>query len=138
MMPRFRAWVVATNEMYHVTEMKFLPFNNIKDQESKNFMGGAITLLCIENSKEYRYIQPKFVDLMLYSGIPDIDHKEICEGDIVEIELEGDKTICRQIFYEDGCFWFDDWNTNGILPVCDYNTEMRIVGNTYEHDHYID
>lgn len=82
-----------------------------------------------------------------YTDRNDLDGKEMCEGDLVELEyalqsnsnVEDSKGV-YEIYYEKGCFylkehkqnWFtSDFTMNSDQPLHRYNI-CRIIGNIFE------
>lgn len=103
---KFRAW-----------NTKMLRFDYF-DFESRNVHRN----LC----KEYHIMQ--------YTGLKDIDGKEIYEGDIIEIENEDSPVHCECIF-ENGSFNLRD-NAGGYWTrqLFHQQERLKIIGNIYEDE----
>jgi hypothetical protein len=63
----------------------------------------------------------------LFTGQPDKNKQEICEGDIIEYNEER-----GVVEFEEGCFWlsFDTW-TNTISEFYPY--ELEVIGNIHNN-----
>ena len=133
---RFRAWLKPEEKMYHVVGLEFLQ----KFFMEKYPLEDNLSMITMEG--EYGQVRslPKYINLMMFSTLLDKEDDEICQSDIVEIELEKGR-FRSEVFYEDGCFWIYDWDAdhpNALLPLCDYAKDLIILGNVYEHPHMLE
>ena len=109
---KFRAW-------YEVDE-KMLNWYEFLDTNMKN-----------------TFIAPESTGLILmqYTGLKDVNGKEIYEGDIVLINKE--KNIKGIVKYSETYAEFVVVNTNNITdeyePLADYKKHLEILGNEYEN-----
>ena len=72
-----------------------------------------------------------FKIIQQYLGEPDVNGKDMCEGDIFKFGAEVGKII-----YEKGSFVFRTKGMSMILR--DHNNEdFEIIGNIYEHSHLV-
>lgn len=133
---RFRAWLKPEEKMYHVVGLEFLQ----KIFLEKYPLEDNLRMIIMQGEYEEVRSLPKYVELMMYSTALDKEGKEICQSDIVEVQL-GDWAFRSEVFYEDGCFWIKDWDAdlpNALLPLCDYATDLIVIGNIYEDSHMLD
>ena len=133
---RYRAWLKPTEKMHHVVGIEFLQNMFIKADKNADI----VRLIILEGDYHDIKVMPKYVELMMYSPLPDIDGELICESDIIEIQLEGG-VFRSEVFYICGCFWFKDWNADRLadqlLPLCDYASDCKIVGDVYRNENLL-
>ena len=136
--PKFRVW-------YNVHEGKMYPVQSIRTNKD-----GSVTVNATDNPEDWNPIQVsgkwKVGYLMQFTEEDDKNKKEICEGDIVEIETTGlnyrsDNAI-GTIEYIDGCFEvvfnepiFDKtmgfWRKNLYVKCFVVNHAIKVIGNKY-------
>lgn len=130
MIIKFRAWDAKNKKMFYPKDFfnAELWFEQMED--------GSLALCEIDDSFEQVYLV-----LQQWTGLVDVNKKEIFEGDIVkfkydfaEHEIEED---VGEVYFEDGMFLFSrelEFATND----CNFRTEsLEIVGNVFENPELI-
>lgn len=72
-----------------------------------------------------------------FTGLPDKNGKEICEGDIVKCKYGW----CGFIVFREGGYWCEEIVTkkiNSHAPIFDKWEELEIIGNIYENKDLLD
>jgi uncharacterized phage protein (TIGR01671 family) len=144
MLPKFRVW-------YNVHEGKMYPVQSLITNQD-----GSITVNATDNPTDWNPIQVsgkwQTGYLMLFTGEMDKTGKEICEGDVVEVETTGmnyrsdlEKGVVE---YIDGCFdvtfnepifdkSIDFWRKRLYVKCFVVNHAIKIIGNIYENPEHI-
>lgn len=111
---KFRAWIKEVDE---IREVEYINFWKKKISYPKKFC------------KEY-YLNADFdeIELMQYTGLKDMDGKEIYEGDIL---FESFREEYFKVVFENGSFRaeVDEYS----LDLEDYAHICEVVGNIYEN-----
>lgn len=122
MIPRFRAWDKENKKMIDVD---ILNWNN----GEVDFIGDGITFMLKAND----------IALMQSTGLTDKNGKEIFEGDIIAINLEGIETpITAKVFQNRkiGILMFHAFEDNEDVPMVELlegnPVEFAIIGNIWE------
>ena len=123
MIPNFRAWDKENKKMIDVD---ILNWNN----GEVDFIGDGITFILKAND----------IELMQSTGLTDKNGKEIFEGDIIAINLEGIETpITAKVFQNRkiGILMFHAFEDNEDVPMVELlegnSVEFAIIGNIWEH-----
>lgn len=122
MIPKFRAWLKGNKKMVDVDEIAFRTH-------------------WIHVFYELNYYWFKFDDakLMQSTGLKDKNGKEIFEGDVLEIEDEGEVLGNAKLTWhnEQAVFMIEAISVDDIAPfheiVSDGSYSYRVVGNVYEN-----
>lgn len=122
MIPRYRAWDKENKKMIDVD---ILNWNN----GEVDFIGDGITFILKAND----------IELMQSTGLTDKNGKEIFEGDIIAINLEGIETpITAKVFQNRkiGILMFHAFEDNEDVPMVELlegnSVEFAIIGNIWE------
>jgi uncharacterized phage protein (TIGR01671 family) len=122
MIPNFRAWDKENKKMIDVD---ILNWNN----GEVDFIGDGITFILKAND----------IELMQSTGLTDKNGKEIFEGDIIAINLEGIETpITAKVFQNRkiGILMFHAFEDNEDVPMVELlegnSVEFAIIGNIWE------
>ena len=122
MIPNFRAWDKENKKMIDVD---ILSCNN----GEVDFIGDGITFILKAND----------IELMQSTGLTDKNGKEIFEGDIIAINLEGIETpITAKVFQNRkiGILMFHAFEDNEDVPMVELlegnSVEFAIIGNIWE------
>lgn len=122
MIPNFRAWDKENKKMIDVD---ILNWNN----GEVDFIGDGITFILKAND----------IELMQSTGLTDKNGKEIFEGDIIAINLEGIETpITAKVFQNRkiGILMFHAFEDNEDVPMVELlegnPVEFAIIGNIWE------
>lgn len=112
---KFRVWHKEYKAMFNVRKLHFLG--------SRIKVNNDIDFVLNMNDKENQNII-----LMQYTGIKDINEKEICEGDIVKYF----KDELAIIEFKRGCFVIE--SENYIDYFYEILGEIEVIGNIYENE----
>lgn len=112
----------------------------------EEIMSVKYNMLWYKNNKGKDLVNCLFTDnsyiLMQFTGIYDINGKEIYEGDIVIVpgDVYGHKERKAKVIYdEDGCYTLYDTNDGyGIVHQHWYWERVEVIGNIYENHELVD
>ena len=127
MIPKFRAWMKSLKWMCDVTNISF-------DSKFVDICQQGDTERYTEMSVEFDEIE-----LMQSTGLKDKNGKEVFEGDILEIEDEGEVLGNAKLTWdnEQAVFMIEAISVDDIAPfheiVSDESYSYRVVGNVYEN-----
>ncbi|WP_042767160.1 YopX family protein [Streptococcus sp. HSISS2] len=128
MIPRFRAWDKDFKTMYEADDIVYIDF------EEKQI---CVKTLFFERASRYDFND---IVLMQSTGLKDKNGKEIFEGDIIAINLEGLETpITAKVFQNRkiGILMFHDFEDNEDVPMVELlegdSVEFAIIGNIWEN-----
>jgi len=116
---KFRVWNKENKKMINLNKTPFaITYNG--------------NLLICENqiSGDFVYVDNKDYEVMFYSGLKDKNGKEIYEGDIVKINIDGMEEI-GLIVFSNSCFMVKVFKLGYNSGFFSRNTE--VIGNRYEH-----
>lgn len=127
MIPRFRAWDKDFKTMYEADDIVYIDF------EEKQI---CVKTLFFERASRYDFND---IVLMQSTGLKDKNGKEIFEGDIIAINLEGIETpITAKVFQNRkiGILMFHAFEDNEDVPMVELlegdSVEFAIIGNIWE------
>lgn len=127
MIPRYRAWDKIRKTMYEVDDIMSIDF------EEKQI---CVKTLFFERASRYDFND---IVLMQSTGLTDKNGKEIFEGDIIAINLEGIETpITAKVFQNRkiGILMFHAFEDNEDVPMVELlegdSVEFAIIGNIWE------
>lgn len=127
MIPRFRAWDKDFKTMYEADDIMYIDF------EEKQI---CVKTLFFERASRYDFND---IVLMQSTGMLDKNWREIFEGDIIAINLEGIETpITAKVFQNRkiGILMFHAFEDNEDVPMVELlegnPVEFAIIGNIWE------
>ena len=119
-------------------EIKFRAFikelGEIHDVTSLNFVYGEVFHTYVQSTEEVYYAYKNEFELIRYTGLKDVNGREIYEGDIVKCFVKGDS----KVIFKYGCFCLESLRYKNITAFCDIFGEMEVIGNIYEHSHLLE
>ena len=133
MIPRFRAWDKARNEMNY----KVMVGNCDTDDEN-----WTCPIIWIEERQDWLHFDD-YDSIMQSTGLVDKNGKEIFEGDILACETD-DEVINVNVFWDEehALFMFESKKYNEQEPLAELvgnNTyPFEIIGNIYENKELLD
>lgn len=133
----FRAWLKPERKMYHVLEIRYLHNIFMEVNEKNQSTDDLLAWVKLERDKDYdKAILTRYIELMLYSGLRDMKNKEICEADVVEVNLDGE-VLQREVFFDTGSFWINGKDGGKLILLGEIHEKVSIVGNTYDNPELI-
>ena len=133
MIPRFRAWDKDFKTMYEADDIMYIDF------EEKQI---CVKTLFFERASRYDFND---IVLMQSTGLKDKNGKEIFEGDVIAINLEGIETpITAKVFQNRkiGILMFHAFEDNEDVPMVELlegnSVEFAIIGNIWEDGELLD
>lgn len=147
----FRAWLKPERKMYHVLEIRYLHNIFMEVNEKNESTDDLLAYVKLEREQDYsievkpdnanfiihhKPILSRYIELMLYSGLRDMKNKEICEADVVEVNLDGE-VLQREVFFDTGSFWINGKDGGKLILLGEIHEKVSIVGNTYDNPELI-
>lgn len=129
MIPKYRAWDKARNEMNY----KVMVGNCDTDDEN-----WTCPIIWIEEIKDWLHFDD-YDSIMQSTGLKDKNGKEIFEGDVLEIQDEGEVLGNAKLTWdnEQVVFMIEAISVDNIAPfheiLSDESYSYRVVGNVYEN-----
>ncbi|CEY58973.1 phage protein [Streptococcus pseudopneumoniae] len=134
MIPKFRAWDRLRKEMNY----KVMVGNCDTDDEN-----WTCPIIWIEEKKDWLHFDD-YECIMQSTGLKDKNGKEIFEGDILEIQDEGEVLGNAKLTWdnEQAVFMIEAISVDDIAPfheiLSDESYSYRVVGNVYENKEVLD
>lgn len=136
---RFRAWDNVKNQMYYIGE---------EDSISFTFDSNAIVAVDLSEAEhEFRYLH--HLKYMQCTGVHDDtdEQEELYDGDIAEVEYEGQNHVCKIQYCGSGYMFVADSLPDGYLWLSEFiefdgnycwSEGTKKVGNIYTHPHLLE
>ena len=134
MIPKFRAWDRLRKEMNY----KVMVGNCDTDDEN-----WTCPIIWIENRKKWLHFDD-YECIMQSTGLKDKNSKEIFEGDVLEIQNEGEVLGNAKLTWdnEQVVFMIEAISVDNIAPfneiLSDDSYSYRVVGNVYENPEFLE
>jgi len=135
---KFRAWDKREKRIFNVTEIEFSfnneIFNEIKEVKLDGKWGKCCGLdrygqkECFTWWGEYR--DGKDCELIQFTGLTDDNGKEIFEGDIVDITVDGFPKLIGSVIWDKLFAGFQIWDGEDEF---DIKKNVKVIGNIYEN-----
>lgn len=126
MIPRYRAWKKAGKELGRVGQITFE-------------LDGSVSHVLFKGKFLDFNVPINEIELMQSTGLKDKNGKEIFEGDVLEIEDEGEVLGNAKLTWhnEQAVFMIEAISVDDIAPfheiLSDESYSYRVVGNVYEN-----
>lgn len=120
---KFKMWNKEENKMYEVGQIDF--------QKEQAYMTNWW-------ASTQSFFPFSMIELLQYTGVKDINKKEIYEGDIVKVNNE---IIAKVVWDKEDLGYFlytneensIDTFENGVQPLYAYSDSIEVIGNIYEN-----
>lgn len=148
MMVKFRAWASATNvdrpEMYKMYPVYRLGFSGWEQRDGKAPLQLGTISVFYEDAGYWCEVFVGFYTLMQYTGLKDVNDKDICEGDLLKVKSYSFHHLEKytyEVYYNDQSMRFKLRN-NIPYPhnIDDDSTGLHsfeIIGNIYQNPEMI-
>lgn len=130
--PKFRIWDKLNKVFFYIDfQNNYLRAENASMVSSKCYphlvgLPYPITNKHCPNFSFLKSLESDNYTWQQFTGLKDIDGKDIYDGDLLEDEGGVDN-----VYYKDGCFWIDD------IWLYELASDNKIIGNIFENPNLI-
>lgn len=134
MTPRYRAWIKTEKRMFFSDDILGIDYENKEIVTQQVYFENGLP----DNRDIYCYDFDE-IELMQSTGLKDKNSKEIFEGDVLEIQDEGEVLGNAKLTWdnEQVVFMIEAISVDNIAPfheiLSDESYSYRVVGNVYEN-----
>jgi uncharacterized phage protein (TIGR01671 family) len=120
---KFRGWDAEEEKIYYFDLLTCMTYNEMAQDE-----------LCSYEAKN---------NLMQYTGLKDMNEKEIYEGDILKVENMSSERGIWKVYFDSGTFVCErtrDQNVEELIDIvldCEAVKHCEVIGNIYEQPEFL-